>query len=95
MALALADNSSAPLHASTASLALYFFQQAAADAGVEDTRDFVLSQIRAKMSALERWNSSMPGYGGFLPWFTVNATTAAIEPLGNWAKPYRVSAAVI
>jgi hypothetical protein len=84
MALALSSNTT------TADAALLFFQRAAMDAGASSTREFVLSQISAKMAALERWNESMPGYGGFLPWYTVNASTGDIQAIDGWANPYKV-----
>lgn len=84
MALALSSNTT------TADAALRFFQRAAMDAGANSTRGFVLSQIGAKMAALERWNETMPGYGGFLPWYTVNASTNDIQAIDGWADPYKV-----
>ncbi len=40
-----------------------------------------MSQV--KMTALERWNSTSPGFGGLLPWFTVNAQ-GVIVPQPDW-----------
>ena len=44
-----------------------------------------LRQLAAKVASLERFGREFPGYGGFLPWFTVNAS-GSLVPLLDWEQ---------
>jgi hypothetical protein len=48
-------------------------------------RSEAMDQLERKVAALERFNKEFPGYGGFLPWFTVNAS-GSLVPLGGWEQ---------
>ena len=34
--------------------------------------DVVLTMLERKISSYEKWNSTYPGFGGFIPWVYVN-----------------------
>ncbi len=48
-------------------------------------RGEALEQLARKVTALERFDEEFPGYGGFLPWFAVNAS-GSVVPLGGWEQ---------
>lgn len=55
-----------------------------------DVRAFILKQVASKLAALEAWNATFPGYGGYLPWYTHDASGTRLLPTPDWAKPARV-----
>lgn len=46
-------------------------------------RQTALSMLDKKLTSLERFNSDFPGFGGFVPWFTVNEE-GAMQPVQGW-----------
>jgi hypothetical protein len=45
-----------------------------------------LESLNLKLSAYEAFNAAFPGFGGFLPWYTVDATTGLMEPNPDWVN---------
>ncbi|EGD75802.1 hypothetical protein PTSG_07920 [Salpingoeca rosetta] len=58
---------------------------------IQDIQLHAMHLIDLKLTALEKWNASFPGYGGYLPWFS-HTTNGDLVPAPGWSNPYRVPA---
>jgi len=56
----------------------------AAPPHVGDAKQKALLILERKINSYEKFNREFPGFGGFLPWFSVNDTGCA--PLPDWAN---------
>ncbi|KAE9547070.1 hypothetical protein FO519_009720 [Halicephalobus sp. NKZ332] len=52
--------------------AVRFFESGMQGVWTGDVKSYVVDQLTKKISAYEKWNSTYPGFGGYLPWYTVN-----------------------
>ena len=53
-----------------------------------DVQSYVIDQLTKKITAYEKWNSTYPGFGGYLPWYNVNDDDGmALLPNWNNAVP--------
>lgn len=50
----------------------------------QEGRATALDQLDRKLSSLERFNEQFPGYGGFLPWFSL--VNGSIAPVNGWEQ---------
>jgi hypothetical protein len=52
----------------------------------DDVREIALDRLRRKIGSYEQFNEEDPGYGGFLPWFTIQGEPGHrhIEPTSDW-----------
>ena len=48
-----------------------------------DVTSYVIDQLTKKITAYEKWNNTYPGFGGYLPWYSVNDEEGMVL-LNNW-----------
>ncbi|EFA78326.1 hypothetical protein PPL_08977 [Heterostelium album PN500] len=62
-----------------------FFHQSVDNSSSSDPFDNVITTLTRKITTYENFNKQFPGYGGFMPWVSVNNT--GIYPLpGYWSE---------
>ena len=67
-----------------ATLALRFFAAAAGTTNATAIRAHIVDTCRRKIATYRRFNSYYPGFGGFLPWFHVDAVTGLAPQPPHW-----------
>jgi len=65
-----------------------FFESGMQGVWAGDVQSYVIDQLTKKITAYEKWNSTYPGFGGYLPWYNVNDDDGmALLPNWNNAVP--------